>query len=81
MRCADLFGVVRSELGRLLGRFAATEAGYAPSMSNDPFRLPDPEPDTSPAPSTPDGPSAPPNIPIITDVPEQLPDQDQPTPG
>jgi len=47
-------------------------------MSNDPFRRPDPAPEPTPASPTPDRPAAPPNIPIITDVPEQLPDQDQP---
>lgn len=45
----------------------------------DPFALPPTEPDRSPDSPGDPGPSAPPNIPIITDVPEQMPDPELPT--
>jgi len=74
--------VVETSQRRSIGsRLRLRYPGYAEGMesqpSPDPFAPPPPdEPDT---PATPGGPMAPPNVPIVTDVPEQLPDVDFPT--
>ena len=55
------------------------DPGAPSEPSNDPFAVPSTDPDTSPSTPGDPGPAAPPNIPIITDVPDQLPDPELPT--